>query len=141
MSRRFNKYSKETKLKAVKRYLNDGLSYQAVADEMGIKSKTQVDRWVKKFKKSGDTAFDCEKRGRIKGFSPKPKKSKGEFSSLEEENIHALSSSITSPVQKILNVLRSSLFIWLFSNFICSSFACLFKSTLEIFEEKFLLSN
>jgi len=88
LSRNFNKYSKETKLKAVKRYLNDGLSYQAVADEMGIKSKTQVDRWVKKFKKLGGSVFDNEKRGRIKGFSPKSKLSKKDFLSLEEENKH-----------------------------------------------------
>ncbi len=88
MSKKLNKYSKETKLKAVKRYLDDDLSYQAVADEMGIKSKTQVDRWVKKFKKFGDTAFDNEKRGRIKGFSPKSKKPKKDFLSLEEENKH-----------------------------------------------------
>lgn len=85
LSKKIKRYNKDTKLKAVKRYLNDGLSYQAVADEMGIKSKTQVDRWVKKFKKLGNTAFDTEKRGRVKGFSPKSKKSKGEFSSLEEE--------------------------------------------------------
>ena len=53
MSEKFNKYTKETKLKTVKRYLEDGLSYQDVAIEMGIKSKTQVKRWVKKFNDLG----------------------------------------------------------------------------------------
>lgn len=83
MSEKFNKYTKETKLKAVKRYLEDGLSYQDVAIEMGIKSKTQVKRWVKKFNDLGDTAFDMETRGRAKG--PRKGRPKKNFNSLEEE--------------------------------------------------------
>ena len=83
MSEKYNKYSKETKLKAVKKHLNDGFSYQTIADEMNIKSKTQVKRWVKKYKELGDTAFDTENRGRTKGVKKRIPKKK--FSSLEEE--------------------------------------------------------
>ncbi|MCS5422426.1 MULTISPECIES: transposase [Psychrilyobacter] len=79
MSEKYNKYSKETKLKAVKKHLNDGFSYQTIANEMNIKSKTQV----KKFKELGDTAFDTENRGRTKGV--KKRRTKNNFSSLEEE--------------------------------------------------------
>ena len=83
MSIKLNKYTKETKLKAVKRYIEDGLSYQAIATDMGIKSKTQVRRWVESFEKLGDTAFDVETRGRAK--VPRKGRPKKNFDSLEEE--------------------------------------------------------
>lgn len=83
MSGKYNKYTKEAKLEAVKKHLNDGFSYQTIANEMNIKCKTQVRRWVKKFKEVGDTAFDIENRGRTKGV--KKRRIKNTFSSLEEE--------------------------------------------------------
>ena len=64
-------------------YLKEGYSYSKVADILQIKSDTQVRDWVKKFKESGNTAFDIENRGRAKGAAKgRPKKN---FSSLEEE--------------------------------------------------------
>ena len=50
MSKRINNnYTKEFKLKAVKMYLDEGVSYKQVASKLNIKSKTQVINWVKQF--------------------------------------------------------------------------------------------
>jgi len=81
--KKYNKYTKEFKLKAVKMYLDDGYSYPQVANRLQIRSNTQVRSWVKKFKEMGYTAFDEERRGTLKGSKRgRPKKN---FSSLEEE--------------------------------------------------------
>jgi transposase-like protein len=83
MSRKNNTYSKEIKLKAVNMYLNGGHSYQSIATELNIKSKTQVEKWVNQFENLGESSFDVENRGKAKGVGKgRPKKN---FSSLEEE--------------------------------------------------------
>lgn len=84
MSKRINnKYTKEFKLKAVKMYLDEGLSYNQVALKLNIKSKTQVMNWVKQFQEKGATIFDIETRGRATGG--KKSRPKTKFNSLEEE--------------------------------------------------------
>lgn len=69
MGRVNNKYSKEFKIKVVKKYLEGGYSTQDLADEFGILSKTQIHNWVKKYEKEGEDAFKFETRG-----NPKDKK-------------------------------------------------------------------
>ncbi|WP_253721133.1 transposase [Brevibacillus brevis] len=44
----FKRYSEEFKLKAVNMYLLRGMSYQAIAKELGIPGNTQVKQWVRK---------------------------------------------------------------------------------------------
>lgn len=84
MSKRINnKYTKEFKLKAIKMYLDEGLSYNQVALKLNIKSKTQVMNWVKQFQEKGATIFDIETRGRATGG--KKGRPKTKFNSLEEE--------------------------------------------------------
>ena len=76
MSKRINNnYTKEFKLKAVKMYLDEGVSC--------IKSKTQVINWVKQFQEKGADSFDIETRGR--GTGGKRGRPKTKFNSLEEE--------------------------------------------------------
>lgn len=72
---KFNRYSIETKLEAVRLYLEEGLGYQAVAQRLGLRSKTQVEIWVKRHKE--EKSF-MDKRIR-------PPQHPGKFNSLEEE--------------------------------------------------------
>lgn len=83
MAKKNNKYDKQLKLKAVRMYLNEGLSYLKVAEILHIKNKTQVQRWVSLYNDKGETAFDEETRGKcnhIRKGRPKTK-----FKSIEEE--------------------------------------------------------
>lgn len=84
MSKRiYNNYTKEFKLKAIKMYLDEGLSSYQVASKLNIKSKTQVINWVKQFQENGEACFDIETRGRATGG--KKGRPKTKFNSLEEE--------------------------------------------------------
>jgi transposase len=83
MSKKYNKYSKEVKLKAVDMYVNEGMSALSVARELNIMSKTQVQRWVKLYNIKGESAFDEETRGRATGS--KKGRPKTKFNSMEEE--------------------------------------------------------
>lgn len=83
MGRVNNKYSKELKIKVVKRYLEGGLSIQDLADEFRIPSKTQIHNWIKKYESEGEEAFKYETRG-----NPKDKRetvSEFTFTNLEDE--------------------------------------------------------
>ena len=83
MSKKYNKYSKDLKFKAIDMYMNEGMSALSVARTLNIKSKTQVQRWVELFNSKGKSAFDEETRGRAKGFGKGRPKTK--FNSVEEE--------------------------------------------------------
>lgn len=54
------KYSKEIKIQIVKRYLNGEKSLRKLADEIGA-SESRVSRWVKNYKKYGETVFNIKK--------------------------------------------------------------------------------
>lgn len=56
MSRK-SQYSKELKIKTVKRYLNGESSQLSLAKEVGT-NETVIRKWVLKYKNYGDTAFD-----------------------------------------------------------------------------------
>lgn len=75
----FQSYTDEFKLKAVMQYLNGSKSYEAMAEELGIRNCTQLKVWVKKWKK-GDP-FDN------RGGVPNPLKGRlrTNFNSVEEE--------------------------------------------------------
>ncbi|WP_042278426.1 helix-turn-helix domain-containing protein [[Clostridium] dakarense] len=83
MSKKYNKYNKEIKLKAIDMYINEGISALGVARALNIKSKTQVQRWVKLYNTKGKSAFDEETRGRAIGS--KKGRPKTKFNSIEEE--------------------------------------------------------
>ncbi|WP_370835726.1 transposase [Clostridium tertium] len=84
MSKRINNnYTKEFKLKAIKMYLDESLSYYQVASNLNIKSKTQVMNWIKQLQTNGESSFDIETHGRA--TRGKNGKLKIKFNSLEEE--------------------------------------------------------
>lgn len=47
---KFQDYTVDFKKEAVRLYEEEGLSYQAVADKLEIRSCTQVKQWVKKYR-------------------------------------------------------------------------------------------
>ncbi|MGY1423448.1 transposase [Bacillus cereus] len=53
MSRKNNVYSDELKLQVVQSYLNGEGGYLKIASQYGLKSKTQVENWVKWYKENG----------------------------------------------------------------------------------------
>ena len=63
MTRVNNRYTSDFKLEVVKKYLEGEMSIQEISDEFGIKSKTQVHNWVKRYKEQGLEAFKFETRG------------------------------------------------------------------------------
>jgi len=79
----FKRYSEEFKLKAVNMYLLGGMSYQAIAKELGIPSNTQVKQWVRK-KNSGEGLGD--QRGKNQSDdSPFIGRPRTKFVTVEEE--------------------------------------------------------
>lgn len=79
---KFQEYSLEFKKEAVRLYEEDGLSYQAVADKMGIRSSTQVKQWVKKHR-SGD-GLERSRVG-IRKTAWRAGRPRTKFASVEEE--------------------------------------------------------
>ena len=73
---KFNRYTEETKKEAVRLFLEEGLTLSQIQKQLGIKSPTQINNWVQKFK-NGESFEDY--RGRW---------NKKNFSSPEEENVY-----------------------------------------------------
>jgi transposase-like protein len=71
---KFQRYSKETKLEAVRLFVEDKLPYAEIQKRLGIRSHSQIMDWFQKYK-AGETFEDY--RGRW---------NKKHFSSTEEEN-------------------------------------------------------
>lgn len=64
MGRKNQRYSFETKMEVVIRYL-DGDDPDWLAQEYGIKSEKLIHTWVKKWQTSGDVGLDPRMRGSI----------------------------------------------------------------------------
>lgn len=79
----FQRYSEAFKQKAVKMYLEEGRSYRAVAQELGLRSDTQVKDWVKKYQNKESFA---DKRAKTnKEDNPFMGRPRTKFQSIEEE--------------------------------------------------------
>lgn len=81
--KKYSKYTKELKLKAVKLYLSSNISAVSIAKSLDIKSDTQIHNWVKKYNQLGEKAFDNKKV--VKQY--KSKKEKRLLSLKKENNI------------------------------------------------------
>lgn len=73
--RRNNSYPEELKMQAVKLTTEGNMSYREVARQLGIRNKTQVEVWVKRYRAGQPFEQEASRRGR-----PKTK-----FASVEEE--------------------------------------------------------
>lgn len=78
---RFKSYTDEFKLKAVLQYINGSKSYQVLADELGLRSSTQLKEWVKKWK--NEQPFN--NRGGKDIPNPLKGRPRTKFKSVEEE--------------------------------------------------------
>jgi transposase len=78
---RFKNYTDEFKLKAVLQYVNGSKSYQILANELGLRSPTQLKEWVKKWKNG--QPFDD--RGGRAVSNPLKGRPRTQFKSVEEE--------------------------------------------------------
>jgi transposase len=68
-------YPAELKMQAVKLALEENVSYRDIAQRLGIRNKTQVEVWVKRFREGQPFQQNAARKGR-----PKSK-----FASVEEE--------------------------------------------------------
>ena len=79
---KFNRYSDELKLKAVKLYEDGCGSYNSISEEVGLRSSTQLKGWVKKYR---DGELFEDQRGLPNMFNPLKGRQKTKFDSIEEE--------------------------------------------------------
>ena len=88
MSKKNSSYSNELKLQVVQSYLNSKDSYVTTAKKFNIRSKTQVERWVQKYKEVGSIeAFERlpSSRSGAKGVKNPLKGKRVHFKNVEEE--------------------------------------------------------
>jgi len=82
-ARRINKkYTDEFKAEAVRLYLEDGWSPYRIAAQLGVRSKTQVQVWIKKHQQRERGELKEDQRGKTAWRKGRPKT---KFSSIEEE--------------------------------------------------------
>lgn len=56
--RAYSRYSKQVKLEAIRRVLEEDQPVQEVISDLGIRHRDNVYEWIKKYKKSGSAAFE-----------------------------------------------------------------------------------
>ncbi|MFD2446710.1 transposase [Bacillus sp. CGMCC 1.16607] len=79
----YHTYTEEFKSKAVERYINGDGSYQSLSDELGLRSSTQLKKWVKQYEE-GKTLAD-QRGNNSSSDSPFKGRPKTKFTSVEEE--------------------------------------------------------
>jgi transposase len=77
----FQQYNLEIKQEAVRLYESEGMSYQSVAEKLGVKNNTQIKQWVKKHRK-GES---LERRNGQTNTAWRKGHPKTKFASVEEE--------------------------------------------------------
>jgi transposase len=83
--RTYQKYTEDFKIRAVKLYKEGNKSYGTVSEELGLRSPTQLKKWVMKFNQ-GESFEDL--RGRAGGntdSNPLKGRPKTNFKSIQEE--------------------------------------------------------
>jgi transposase-like protein len=56
-------YPAETKLEAVRRFLEEGETHAQTSKALGIQGTHCVERWIREYRREGESAF-CRRRGR-----------------------------------------------------------------------------
>ncbi|QHK00328.1 hypothetical protein C7M17_04133 [Bacillus subtilis] len=79
----FQHYTKEFKMKAVKMYEEGNKSYNTLAEELGLRSSTQLKNWVKTYREG--KSFDDQRGKDTKSENPFIGRPKTTFKSVEEE--------------------------------------------------------
>jgi transposase-like protein len=82
----FQTYSNELKIQAVESFLNGEGSQSAIAKKYGLKSRTQLIEWVRKYQETGGISDSRGKRSGNKGLkNPLKGRPRTKFDSMEEE--------------------------------------------------------
>ncbi|PCK22343.1 IS3 family transposase, partial [Bacillus pumilus] len=79
----FQHYSKEFKMKAVKKYEEGNRSYHSLSEELGLRSSTQLKSWVRKYREG--QSFEDQRGKNSKSENPFSGRPKSIFKSVEEE--------------------------------------------------------
>ncbi|GAB4074610.1 hypothetical protein GCM10028778_21130 [Barrientosiimonas marina] len=94
-SQKKQRYSKQTKLEAIRRVLENNEAVQSVVDDLNIRHRDNIYEWIKKYQRNGEAAFD-RSLGRPK---------KGETSSTTEEKVDRLQIEVDA-LKKYLELSR-----------------------------------
>jgi len=79
-------YPRETKLEAVRLFIEEGKRRAEIAEQLGISGPMRVKAWLRKYRQEGEKAFDPKCRtGRI-GRPPKKENQAAYIARLEMEN-------------------------------------------------------
>lgn len=71
-------YSQDLKIEAARMFLDDGMTKSRIMEELGIKSKSALERWIREYR-AGGAALEPKPRGR------RPKPGKPAYATREEE--------------------------------------------------------
>ena len=74
-------YSVEVKRRAVKMFLEEGLDYGSIAEEMGIRRAERIEKWVQMYRQEGEASFH-----KVKGRPRKETRPQTELERLRMEN-------------------------------------------------------
>ncbi len=74
-------YSAETKEEAVRLFLEEGVTYQAIADRLGIRKAMRIKKWVQDYRREGELGLH-----KVKGRPRKKEDQAAYIARLEMEN-------------------------------------------------------
>lgn len=72
-------YSQDLKIEAARMFLDGGMTKSRIMEELGIKSKSALERWIREYRAGGAAALEPKPRGR------RPKAGKPAYATREEE--------------------------------------------------------
>ena len=79
-------YTRETKLEAIRLYIEEGKRQADITKQLGIQDATRVKIWLRKYRQEGEKAFDRKARTGLIGRPPKKENQAAYIARLEMEN-------------------------------------------------------
>ena len=80
------RYSREVKLEAVRRYIEEGQSQAEIVEALGIHNVRRVKQWLHEYRQEGERAFEPRPRKGAIGRPPKRENTEAYIARLEMEN-------------------------------------------------------
>ena len=80
------RYALETKREAIRLHEEEGNSYEEIAKLLKIKHRQRVGKWVREYRKAGETAFGQGPMPKKRGRPPKRESVEAYIARLEMEN-------------------------------------------------------
>jgi transposase len=79
-------YPAELKLEAVRLFCEEGKSHRAITEELGIRDRCRVEKWLRAYRREGVEAFNKAAKKKSPGRRPKKENSEKYIARLEMEN-------------------------------------------------------